>query len=129
MRSTSQIVIDERRRLGGVRALFDLCPEVEQEAQVGAQLLFGCALGGGADDEPAGGLAALVDKNALETLALLVGGDFAADADVGDGGHKDQEAAGKGNVRCDARALLGDGLLGDLDENLLAGFEQVADDG
>ncbi len=112
-----------------VRALLDLAPQVKQEAQVGAELVFRCAFGGGADDESAGGFAALVDENALEALALLVRGDFAADADVGDGGHEDQEAAGEGDVRSDARALLGDGFLGDLDQNLLAGLEQVADDG
>jgi hypothetical protein len=119
-----QIVIDERRGLGGVGALLDLAPQIQQEAQVGAELFFGCALGGGADDESAGGLAALVDENALEALALLVGGDLAADADVGDGGHEDQEAAGQRDVRGDARALLGDGLLGDLDENLLSGLSR-----
>ena len=130
MRSMSdEIVIDERRRLGCVGALLDLVPEMNEEAQVGAELFFRRALGGGADDEAAGGLAALVDQNPLEALALFVGRDLAADADVGDGGHEDQEAAGQGDVRGDARALLGDGLLGDLDQNLLAGLEQVADDG
>src|ERR1035437_1530431 len=124
-----QIVIDQGRGVRGVGALLDLRPEIEQEAQCGAQLLFGRALGGGADDESAGGLAAFVDENPLEALALLIGGDFAADANVGDGGHEDQEAAGEGEVRGDARALLGDGLLGDLDEKLLSGLEQVADDG
>ena len=96
---------------------------LKQEAQVGAQFLFGCALGGGAHDEAAGGLAAFVGEDALEALALLVGGDLAADADVRDGGHEDQEAAGKGDVRGDARAFLGDRLLGDLDENLLSGLQ------
>ncbi len=41
--------------------------------------------------------------------------------------HEDQEAARERDVRCDAGALLGDGLLGDLDEDLLAGLEQFAD--
>ena len=41
--------------------------------------------------------------------------------------HEDQEAAGQSDVRGDARALLRDGLLGDLNENLLAGLEQIAD--
>ena len=93
-----------------------------QEAQIGAELFFRRALGGGADDESARGFAALVDENALEAMALFVGGDLAADADVGDGGHEDQEAAGERDVRGDARALLGDGLLGDLDQDLLAGL-------
>ena len=124
-----KIVIDESRGLGFVGALLDVGPEIQQHAQVGAELIFGCAFGSGADDESARGFAALVDENALEAVALLFGGDFAADADVGDGGHEDQEAARESDVRSDARALLGDGLLGDLDQNLLAGFEQVADDG
>ena len=129
MRSISaEIVIDERRRLGFVGALLDVGPQIQQEAQVGAQLLFRRALGGGAHDEAAGGLAALVDQNPLEALALFVGRDLAADADVRDGGHEDQEAAGQGDVRGDARALLGDGLLGDLNENLLARLQQIADD-
>ncbi len=119
-----QIVIDQRRGLGRVGALLDLVPQVEQEAQVGAQLFFRRALGRGANDESAGGFAALVHQNALEPLALFVGGDFAADADVRDGGHEDQEAARQGDVRGDARALLGDGLLGDLNQNLLAGLSR-----
>jgi hypothetical protein len=97
---------------------------VDEEAEVGAEIFFRSALGGGAHDESAGGFAALVDENPLEALALLVGGDFAADADVRDGGHEDQEAAGQGDVRGDARALLGDGLLGDLNQNLLAGLSR-----
>ena len=70
-----------------------------------------------------------LSEDPLQALALFVGGDLAADADVGDGGHEDQEAAGQRDVGGDARALLGDGLLGDLDQDLLAGLEQVADDG
>src|SRR5580698_1747412 len=124
-----EIVIDERGRFGGVGTLLDLVPEVNEEAQVGAELFFRRALGGGADDESARGFAALADENALEAMALFVGGDFAADADVRDSGHEDQEAAGKSDVRSNARALLGDGLLGDLDKDLLAGLEQVGDDG
>ena len=70
-----------------------------------------------------------MDQNPLEALTLVVGGDLAAYADVGDGGHEDQKASGEGDVRGDAGALLGDGLLGDLNEDLLAGLEQIADDG
>ncbi len=70
-----------------------------------------------------------LDENPLEALALFVGGDLAADADVRNGRHEDQEASGQSDVAGDARALLGDGLLGDLDQNLLARLQQVADDG
>jgi hypothetical protein len=50
-----EVVVDQRRRFGGVGALLDVVPEVDEEANVGAQLLFAGALGGGADDEAAGG--------------------------------------------------------------------------
>ncbi len=46
-----------------------------------------------------------------------------------DGRHEDEEAAGERDVAGDARALLGDGLLGDLHEDFLARLEQVADGG
>ena len=39
-----------------------------------------------------------------------------------------QETARQGDVRGDARTLLGDGLLGDLNKNFLAGLQQVRDD-
>src|SRR5207237_1138179 len=50
------------------------------------------------------------------------------DADVRDGRHEDEVATRKHDVRCDARALLRDRLLGDLDDDLLALVEQVADE-
>ena len=85
-------------RLGVVGALLDLVPQVNQEAQVGAEFFFRCALGGGAHDESARSFAALVGKNPLQALALFVGSDLAADADVRDRRHEDQEAAGQ--ARC-----------------------------
>jgi hypothetical protein len=75
------------------------------------------------------GIAALVDENPLQALALLVGGNFAAHANVAHRGHEDQEASRQRDVAGDAGALLGDGLLGNLDQNLLSGLQQVADDG
>ena len=123
------VVKDQGGGLQGVGALLDIGPQIQQHAEIGAEFFFRRALGGGADDKPARGFAALVNQNPLEALALFVGGDLAADADMRDGGHEDQEAAGEGYVRGDARALLGNGLLGDLDQNLLVGLEQVADDG
>ena len=104
-------MIDQRRRLGVVGAGLDLIPEMDQEAQIGAEFFFRRALGGGADDESAGGLAALVDQNPLQPLALFVGGDFAADADMRHRGHEDQKAPRQGDVRGDARAFLAIGSL------------------
>ena len=115
-------------RLGVVGALLDFVPQVNQEAQVGAEFFFRCALGGGAHDESARSFAALVGKNAFQTLTFFVRSDFAADADVGDRRHEDQEAAGQGDMAGDACALLCDGFLGDLDEDFLAGFQKVRND-
>ena len=44
-----------------------------------------------------------------------------------DGGHIDEIAARQGHVAGDARALLSQGLLGDLDEDFLAGLEHLGD--
>ena len=79
--------------------------------------------------KPPDGVALLGEEDFFEAAAFAVGLDLAGDAGVVDGGHEDQEAAGERDVRGDARALLGDGLLGDLDEDLLAGLQQVADGG
>src|ERR1019366_891778 len=124
-----EVVIDQGGRLGRGRARLDVGPEVEEEAEVAAQLLFAGALGGGAHDEAAGSLAFFAEQDFLQAAAFGVGLDFARDAGVVDRGHEDQEAAGECDVRGNARALLGDGLLGDLDQNLLPGLEQIADDG
>ena len=124
-----EIVVDQRRRLGAVRARLDLAPQVDEEAEIGPQFILAGALGRGPDDESALRVTLFADQNALQALPLLVGLDLAADADVADRGHKDQETPRKRDVAGDARALLGDGLLGDLNQNLLARLEQVADDG
>ena len=59
--------------------------------------------------------------------ALFFAGDLARHADVIDGRHVDQEAAGQGDVRSDARALLTQRLLGNLNDNLLAFLQQIGD--
>src|SRR5690606_19734984 len=62
-----------------------------------------------------------------QPLALLVVADAAADADVIDGGHEDQVPAGDGDVAGEAGALGADGILGDLDHDLLTDLENVLD--
>src|ERR1035437_5973356 len=61
-------------------------------------------------------------------LPLFVRGNLAAHADVTHRGHEDQEPPGQSNVAGDAGALLGDGLLGNLHQNLLARFQQITND-
>src|SRR5713226_9946908 len=65
--------------------------------------------------------------DSLQPDSLSVIRYFARHADVIDRWHVDDEASRQGDVRSDARALLGDRLLGDLNENLLAFMKKVAD--
>src|SRR5579875_229375 len=122
-----QIVVDKRRRLRLIGALLDLVPQVHEKAQICAQLFFRSSLGRGTDNESAGSVAAFVHQDALEPIALLVGGNLAAYAYVADRGHKDQEPSGQRDVAGDASALLGNRLFGNLDQNFLAGLQQVGD--
>src|ERR1039457_6435027 len=107
-----QVVVDQGRRLGRVGAGLDVRPQVQQEAEIAAQFLLAGALGGGADDKAAGGIALFAEQNLLQAAAFAIGLDLARDPGVVDGGHEHQEPAGQRDVRGDAGALLGDGLLG-----------------
>ena len=122
-----EIVIDQRGRLRAFGAILDVLPQAFQEADVGAEFLFAGALRGGADDEASVAVLALAEDDALQALALFFGRNLARHAGVIHRRHVDQEAAGQRDVAGDARAFLADGLLGDLDQNFLAFFEQVAD--
>jgi len=62
-----------------------------------------------------------------QTLALVGRGDLARDADAVDGRHENDVLAGQADVRGDAGALAADAVLGDLDQDVLALLEQVAD--
>ena len=59
-------------------------------------------------------------------MALFLGGNFARDAIVIHGGHIDQEAPRQGDVAGDARPFFADGFLGNLHQDLLTFFQQVA---
>src|SRR5262249_26356772 len=104
----------------------DLVPDLDQEPDVALQLGLGNVLRDGADDEAGPGRAEAVHDLA-EAPALLLVGDAAADAHVIDGGHEDQVPAGDADVRGEAGALAADGVLGDLDHDLLADLEQILD--
>src|ERR1700742_3091495 len=62
-----------------------------------------------------------------QALALFVGADPLRDADVIDGRQVHDVAARQGHVARDARALRADGLLRDLDDDLLALAHDLAD--
>ena len=67
-------------------------------------------------------------ENPLEALTLFVRRDLAAHANMRDRGHEHEESPGQRDVAGDARALLRDRFLRDLNENFLAGLQQIADD-
>ena len=70
---------------------------------------------------------AVLLQDALQPQPFFVAGDLARHADVLERRHVDHVAAGQGDVRGDARALLAERLLGDLNDDLLAFAQQVAD--
>jgi hypothetical protein len=57
------LLVDELRRLRGLRLRLDRLPEPLQEDEVALDVLLGRALGGGADDDPA-----LLDVQLLEDV-------------------------------------------------------------
>src|SRR6516165_8953074 len=69
-----------------------------------------------------------MNEDPLQPLPLFIRCDLAADTDVRDRRHEDKEPPWQRNVTRNPSALLGDRLLGNLNENLLAGLQQVADD-
>ena len=104
-------------------------PEIVEEVHVGAKFFFGFAISGGAYDKAARHAGSVGLQDALEPLTFLVGRDLAGDANVIDSRHVDQETAGKGDMRGNAGALLSQGVLGNLDNDLLTFQEEFADAG
>ena len=119
--------MDEQGRGLALGLLAHIQPHVVEEHHVGAQFFFGAAVAGGAHDVAARNAGAVRLQNAFQAQAFVIAGNFARDADMLDGRHVHQEAAGQGDVRSDARALLSQWLLGDLDDDFLAFPEQIAD--
>src|SRR5581483_8176095 len=83
----------------------------------------------GADDHAAGETVRLAKfaHDAAEAAALVARFDLARDADVIHGRHEDEEPAGHRYVRGEARAFGAERLLYDLDDDLLAFFQEVLD--
>src|SRR5581483_3755434 len=122
-----QVVVDESGSLAALGAVLDLGPEIEQETNVSAEIIFTSSRGSRADDESAGAVRVLGKDDALQPLALFVAGNLARDADVIHRRHINQKASRQRDVAGDAGALFADGLLCDLDEDFLPFFQQVGD--
>ncbi len=78
--------------------------------------------------KPPGIAAARFANQAAESRAIVGAGDFARNADVIDGRHVNQETARESDVTGDARALLAERFLGDLDDDFLTGLEHFGNE-
>ena len=107
----------------------DVLPQVVEELHVAGDFFFGAAFGGGAGDESAHRTRPFALQNALQAQALFVARDLARDAHVFERRHVDHVAARQRDVRGDARALLAERLLGDLNDDFLAFLQQIGDGG
>ena len=119
------------RRAGGALARglrAHLVPGAGEEAHVALEVLLAVAGAHRARDEPApSALLAQVLEDPLQPAALVVVHDLPRDADVLDGGHEDEIAAGQRDVGGDARPLLPQRLLDHLHEHFLARLEHLLD--
>ena len=105
----------------------DIQPEVEEEIHVGREILFAFAFAGRAHDESARNSGVVDLQNPLQAQALFVAGDFARNAGVFQRRHVDHVSSRQRDMGSNARALLAQRLLGDLNDDLLAFLEQLGD--
>src|SRR5437660_3578184 len=90
---------------------------------------FGEIVGDGPDDPAAGVLWDELGDHVAQLGPLLARIDLAGDPHLGGEGHVDEEPAGEGNLRRDARPLRADRLLDDLDELGLPALQLIGDIG
>ncbi len=122
----SSLRVEDLGRPGALAVLGDLGPQLDQVANVGLELLFGKPLGDGAHDEPTLLRPHRVDDLA-QTVALASGTDSLAHPSVFDGRQVDDVAARERDVAGDTRTLGANGLLRDLDDDLVALFHDLGD--
>ncbi len=96
-----------------------------QVADLTHEVGFFGAVGGGADDQPAGAFVGTID-HLPQPVALFVG-ESAADADAAAVGRVDEVTAGDREVHREPRALRLQRILDDLDEDLLSRLDQLVD--
>src|SRR5579863_1224253 len=68
-----EIVVNQCRRLGSLRAILDVLPQALQKSDVRAKLLFARALSSRADNESSVAILALAQDDPLQTLPLFLG--------------------------------------------------------
>src|SRR5205823_2376798 len=107
------------------RLRLDRLPQLHQELEIEADVVGGCALGGGADDD-----AALLGGDRLDDVAeavALVLVEAARDAEALAARDVDDEAARERDLGGEPRALRLHRVLDRLDEDFLAAADQVGD--
>ncbi|MCY1427025.1 hypothetical protein D9M71_428550 [compost metagenome] len=126
-----QVLVDQRRRADGLDLRGDLVPQAAQVADVGKNLVFPGALGGGAQDE-----AALLDDafrldavgdHPLQAITLDFVLDLQGNADMAGARHINEIARRNRQLGGQTRALGADGVLGDLHHQALPLVHQRAD--
>ena len=122
------LAVDQRRRALVARRLEHALPEPLQVREIARQLGgFLVEPGGGAHDQ-AEALGRIEVRHQLAQAQALVALDAARDAGRVVRAREQHEIAPRQRVeRGQGRRLVGELLLGDLDEDLLAGLEQIAD--
>ena len=98
-------------------------PEVVEEVHVALQFLFALAFRCRTADKPTRNSLAVRLHHALQAMPLFVRRNLAGNTGVVHRGHINHEATGQGDVRRDARTLLPQRFLRDLDNNLLPFFQ------
>ena len=116
---------DEGRALGLLGAPLQHVVEALQVGDLAHEVGFFRPVGGGADDQPARALVGAVDHLA-QPVALGVG-EPPADPDAAALRRVDEVAAGDRDVHREPRSLALQRVLDYLDEDLLAGFDQLVD--
>src|SRR5438876_1176682 len=117
------LLVDQLRRLRRLRLGLDRLPQPLQEDEVALDVLFRCALGGGADDDPAVLHLELLE-DVLQPRALLVI-EPARDAEAFTLRDEDDEASGQRDLRRQTGALRLHRVLHRLDEDRLTLSDQI----
>ena len=120
--------MEQSRSFAFLTALLDFVPGLAEELNIGANFLVGGAARRGAHDEAAGISATGFTDEAAKPRAVFGGDNFARYPGVMDRGHVDQEAARQSDVAGDPRTLFAQGLLGDLNDDVLAGLEHFGNE-
>ena len=116
---------EHRRPFGVLRLRLDVLPGLREPLDVGPQLLLGRALGRRADDDAVLGGDDLAQQT-LEPLPLFVR-KFAGNPSHRTRRDEDEMAAGEGDLRGQAGALVTDRILRHLDDDRVARFESLFD--